>query len=348
MTPRERLLCALNHKRADRVPFEFDFTPPLYEVFKEKTGLEDYAEYFDMDVRRVYLNPTRMKRDFSKYFEYLPKDVYFDEWGIGHVSSGFYHLEGMVHPLSNKPLAVLENYLFPDLDADYRYEGLDKKIEELHKRGYAVSFWGVTSIFEPAWYLRGMENLLIDMLEDNEFVSILLDKITEIAISSNKKAVQLDPDVIILGDDVGSQKGMLISPSLWRRYLKPGLSRLIKVIKDTNSKVFIYYHSDGDIRKIIPDLIEIGVEILNPVQPECMDPEEIKELYGDKISLWGTIGTQTTMPFGTLEEVKRVVRERVDKLGKNGGLVLAPTHVLEPDVPWENILAFVEAVKESV
>jgi len=172
MTPRERLLCALNHKRADRVPFEFDFTPPLYEVFKKKTGSDSPFEYFDMDIKKIGLNPTRLNADFTRYFGELPKGVSFDEWGVGHLPSGLYHFDAMLPPLANKSLEVLENYPFPDVNEDYRFEGLDDIIEDIHNRGYAVAFCSVLSIFETSWYLRGMENLLIDMLEENEFATL--------------------------------------------------------------------------------------------------------------------------------------------------------------------------------
>jgi len=172
-------------------------------------------------------------------------------------------------------------------------------------------------------------------------------RITQIRVRQARLVAQLGIDVLRLGDDVGSQKGMLISPALWRKWLKPKLAKVIDLAKKTNPKVFIFYHSDGNIMEIIPDLIEIGVELLNPIQPECMGPKEIKRLYGDKLSLWGTIGTQSTMPFSTPEEVSAIVKERIETLGGDGGLILAPTHVLEPEVLWENILAFVEAIKEG-
>ena len=134
---------------------------------------------------------------------------------------------------------------------------------------------------------------------------------------------------------------------LWRKWLKPRLKRGIDSAKSINPDVLCYYHSDGDISDIIEDLIEIGVDILNPIQPECMDPVAVKERYGSRVNLWGTIGTQTTMPFGTPKEVRREVRRMIEDAGRDGGLVIAPTHVLEPEVPFENIEAYVEAVKSK-
>ncbi|MCP4401333.1 MAG: hypothetical protein GY801_29045 [bacterium] len=142
------------------------------------------------------------------------------------------------------------------------------------------------------------------------------------------------------------QNTMMFSPKLWRRMLKPRLARVIRAAKSVNPDVFIYYHSDGKIDPIVPELIEVGADVLNPAQPECLDPVEVKKKWGQDLSFWGTIGTQTTLPFGTPDEVRQVVRTRKHEIGNGGGLVLAPTHVIEPDVPYENILAFFEAANE--
>lgn len=195
--------------------------------------------------------------------------------------------------------------------------------------------------------MRGLTELLMDFMDNQNFAAFLLDKITERRVFMAKKFTRAGVDMVLLGDDVGMQDRMIMSPQTWRTWLKPRLAKVIQSAKSVNPEVFIFYPSDGNIEDIIPDLIEVEVEVLNPVQPECMDPGEIKKKYGDKLSFWGTIGTQTTMPFGTPEEVKREIRTRIQSVGKNGGLVIAPTHILEPDVPWENIIAFVKGVKES-
>jgi len=139
---------------------------------------------------------------------------------------------------------------------------------------------------------------------------------------------------------------MMISPEIWRKWLKPRLAKVIDAAKSANRSVIISYHSDGVILPIIEELIEIGVDVLNPVQPECMDPAKIKALYGSRLAFSGTIGTQTTLPFCTPDEVRKVVKERIETVGKGGGLFIGPSHTLEPEVPWKNVVAFVEAVEE--
>ena len=191
-----------------------------------------------------------------------------------------------------------------------------------------------------------MEKLMTDFYTNPQFVERLFDIITNLRIIMARRFVEAGVDVLRLGDDVGAQKGMLISPKIWRRFLKPRLAKIIEEARKIRENIPIFYHSDGNVREIIPELIEIGVTILNPVQPECMDPVEIKRKYGDRLALWGTIGTQSTLPFGTPEEVKITVARMCKEVGKGGGFVISPTHSINADVPWENIVAFYEAVEE--
>lgn len=176
--------------------------------------------------------------------------------------------------------------------------------------------------------------------------TILLDKITNIRCSMTHHYAESGADILNLGDDVGTQKKMLISPETWRSWFKPRLKKVIESARKINSGILVYYHSDGYIEPIISDLIDVGIDILNPVQPESMGPAKIKEQYGGRLAFFGTIGIQTTMPHGTPEDVKKEVKTRIETVGKEGELLIALTHVLEPDVSWENILAFFDAVEE--
>ncbi|MBI4026308.1 MAG: hypothetical protein HY360_15090 [Verrucomicrobia bacterium] len=238
------------------------------------------------------------------------------------------------------------DYPLADIEADYRYEQVDRQIREIQSRGLCATAWMACTVFEIAWYMRSMEMLLMDFVDNQEFAEALLDRITAKRETQARRYAELGADVVCLGDDVASQRGMLMSAAMWRRWLKPRLARVVAAAKAARPDVLVLYHSYGDVTSIILDLIEIGVDILNPVQPECMDPVAIKKKYGERLSFWGTIGTQTTMPFGTPEDVRREICARIETVGKGGGLLIAPTHVVEPEVPWENILAFAEAVKE--
>lgn len=186
----------------------------------------------------------------------------------------------------------------------------------------------------PTMHLRGMEELFCDMMEENEM-----------AEARARYYVEAGVDVIFFGDDIGMQHTIMMSEELYCRWIKPRLKKLIDFVKSLNPDILVFYHSCGFIEPFIPHLIEAGVDVLNPIQSECMDFKEICKKYGDKISFHGTIGTQTVMPHGTPEEVKQAVWDNLDAAGEKGGLMVAPTHMLELEVPLENIIAYAEACR---
>lgn len=346
MTERENLLRAVRRDSPAHVPYCFSLCESQERNFRSQTGSLDYMEYFRMPFRYVEILPTTHRQDYSMFFRSLPEKTVIDEWGVAHEPSGMEHFTRMHHPMAGfiSPRQVLD-FPMPDVLADYRWEGFGQRVSETKARGLAAVYSAV-QIFEPAWYLRGLENLLLDMLSDDEMALACLDRMTGIQSALSARAAAGGVDIIVFGDDVGTQKGMMMNPELWRKWLKPGMKAAIAASKAENPDVVAYYHSDGVIYDIIPDLIEIGVDVLNPVQPECMDPALLKMQYGGRLSFWGTIGTQTTMPFGTPADVEDCVKRVIDTVGRGGGLVVAPTHLLEPEVPWENILALVRAVEK--
>lgn len=345
MTHRENLFRALRRQQPHHVPFFFTLCDDQIKTCREKTGTEDFFEAFDLPIRYVSIGPSRHIPDYSPYYPGLPQGAYLDEWGVGYAPGRFHHFTRMLHPMQDfTSPAQVESFPLPDLLADYRWEGVTERIQEIQQAGYMAVYFAL-QIFEPAWYLRGMDQFLIDMLEDEDMTQAMLERITHIQCGFARRLAQCGIDMIVYGDDVGSQRGMMMSPRQWRHWLKPTMQRAIAAAKKVKPDMLAFYHSDGDIRDIIPELIEIGVDVLNPVQPECMDPREMKARYGDRLSFWGTIGTQTTLPFGTPGQVRQAVREMIDTVGVGGGLVLAPTHLVEPEVPWENLLAFVDEAR---
>ncbi|MHB1653863.1 MAG: uroporphyrinogen decarboxylase family protein [Desulfitobacteriaceae bacterium] len=351
MNSRERVITALNRRQPDRVPFEISygaFTPGLMNVFKAKTGSDNPADYFDFDVREVKISDTKKKIDFSNYLTDMPDNAILTEWGKASVPGSIEHFRHYkYHALENcTSVGEIKQYPWPDIDADYRYDEVKKNTEAYHKRGYAVIGQMYTTIFETAYGIRGMENLLTDFYLNQDILKEIFDNITELRIEQAKQFARADVDVLGLGDDLGTQRGLMISRDMYKQWIKPRHKIIIDAAKSIKPDILIFYHCDGAVKELIPDFIDIGINALNPVQPECMDPYEIKKAYGDKLAFWGTVGTQTTMPFGTPEDVKSVVKGRIETVGIGGGLLLAPTHILEPEVPWENIVAFIEAVKE--
>lgn len=353
MNSRERVLTAMCRTgNPDRVPFEISwgaFTPGLMKVFRERTGSQlDPAEYFDFDTRSVNLNPTRKQADFKKWFNAeLPSGVIWDEWGYGSVQGSMEHfLEYRYHPLAGcTTIEQILEFDWPDVDADYRFEGIAERTRAYQDRGYAVTGELYMTIFETAWLMRGMENLLLDFYRNEDLAHTIFEKLTELRVRQAKKYAEIGVDVLRLGDDVATQKGPMMGLEFYRKFLKERTRRIIAAAKNVRKDILVFMHSDGSVAQFIPEYIDIGVDILNPVQPECNDLAEIGRQYGDKLSFWGGIGTQTTMPYAIPQEVKEKVREVQSQLGRRGGLLIAPSHILEPEVPWDNVLAFVDAVR---
>jgi uroporphyrinogen decarboxylase len=201
------------------------------------------------------------------------------------------------------------------------------------------------TLFELTWYLRGMPQVLMDLKADQDFYDVYLSRLMRWIEVAGRNFAELGVDIIWIGDDFGMQNRMVISPALFRKFFKPRYARLFEEWKSINPQVKIAFHSDGNILPIIPDLIEIGLDILNPVQPKSMDPALVKKVYGDKLTFWGTVDIQEVLPFGAPEDVRNEVKLRVRTVGPGGGLILAPAHNIPADVPTENILAFYEAAK---
>mgnify|MGYP006268526041 CR=1 FL=1 len=199
-------------------------------------------------------------------------------------------------------------------------------------------------IFEAAQRLRGFEKLMSDFFRNPELVDYLFSQLVSIAAQSVSILARAGVDIICLDDDVGEPSRMMIGRDLWRRFLKNPLAQIISTARPANPAVKILYHSDGYIEPIIQDLIEIGVDVLNPLQPAAMDLEKLSRRYGEHLSFWGSIDIQHTLPFGRPEEVVAEVRQRVRTLGRSGGLILGPTHNVQLDTPLENFWAMVNAI----
>ena len=363
MNRRDRFYQAISHQKTDKPPYFLSMCADLAGKFREKHGDSDYRDVYDIPIREVFLGPTKLdvKNRYRAWTEKFPPDCEINEWGVGMERGELAHFFKMLGPLSGRLTPEnIKAIPFPDFTDAYRWESVSKTVEELKSRDYIVMsgiYGGADSgsgenntpafidIFESSWYLCGLDDILMAMISEPETAELLFERMTvykeEIAANWAKAGV----DIIVYGDDVGTQRNLMMSKEMWRHFLKPRLARVIKAAKDVNPDAVIFYHSDGNIMEIIPDLIEAGVEILNPVQPECMDPIEVANLYGDKLSFWGTIGTQTTFPYGTPADIRSACQNMLDTVGKKGGLILAPTHILEPDVPFENVEAFADFVR---
>ncbi len=350
MTNRENFLSLLRRRGFERVPVEFSLCPHLVEVCKEKLGVDDYVEYFGMPWRNVE-DLRLLDYDVEKYRKYyekkpLAEGADIDLLGVGHEKSpNSMHMTYMRHPMELfNSVEEIESYPFPDYaSADGSHQA--EQVRRIKEQDLIALGNMQTTIWESAWYMRSMEELFCDMMAKDEMAEVLLDKVTELSLIRAKAYVKAGVDVLFLGDDIGMQHTIMMSEELYCTWLKPRLKKIIDEVKKINPEVIVFYHSCGFVEPLIPHLIEAGIDVLNPIQSECMDFEEIYRKYGDKISFHGTIGTQTVMPHGTPKEVKETVWRNLDIAGDKGGLFVAPTHLLEPEVPFENILAYVDACR---
>jgi uroporphyrinogen decarboxylase len=324
------------------------YTPAVRRLLREKCAPRDPRDYFAMDITRVVENPSRLPA--ARFAPWLGAEAetalaagQVDEWGVWWRPGSFHHF-AHIHP----PLAAvrdpqeLDEYPWPDLDQPYRFAGLRGQVAAWHAQGLAVAgFAG--SIFEQAWYLRGMQQFMVDLCEQPRMARALLERTAAYQCCAARQFAAAGVDIVITGDDVATQRHLMMRIEMWREHLKPLLAATVRAAKEANAACSFFYHCDGNVEPLIPELIETGIDILNPLQPECVDPAAVKRKYGDRLSFWGTVSVQQTMPFGTPDQVRAEVQQRVREVGRGGGLILAPAHVLGPEVPWENIVAFFEA-----
>jgi len=201
------------------------------------------------------------------------------------------------------------------------------------------------NIFRDAWELRGFEQFLMDTRINPAFTIRLLDRVTEHKIADVNRMVEAGADIIQMAGDIAAGQGMMISPAWWRAEIKQRLARVVAATRRPG--VYYYFHSDGAMQAVIPDLIELGFDIVDPLQPECMDVVALKRRYGVRITLHSTLSSQRTLPFGSVEDVRAEVRARIIELGQAGGLILAPSNVVQHDVPLENLLAVYDEALRS-
>ena len=335
MTPRERALAALKHEQPDQTPFSLGFTVPAYQKLREYYGFSGV-----LDDLGNCLAATEARVPGTAWVEIKP-DYWRDEFGvvwnrtidkdIGNVD--FYQL----------PQRTLAHYSFPDPRDPNRYAHIPEFVRTHGDRlvGVNIGF----SLFERAWTLRGMENLLMDMVEAPEFVEELLDAITEYNLGIIEESCKLPIDFCMFGDDWGQQRGLIMGPAKWRRLLKPRLARMYGAAKRTGRYVFI--HSCGDVDELFPDLIEIGLDCFNPFQPEVMDVYALKREYGRHLTFYGGVSTQRTLPYGSTDDVRAEVRRLCAEVGREGGYICAPAHAVPGDAPVENLVALIEAVQQA-
>lgn len=374
MTPRERVLSALNHKEPDRVPLDFGSTAvssivqQAYEKLKAHLGIksetkilgkqgmvacvdEEILKLFKIDTRSFSLGAPSRWKDIP-----LEGDAYRDEWGIEWRrppgTNSYFHEKGGLEEAEDT-IRELERYPWPDPTDPGRYEGLKEKARKLHEgTDYAVIFLPSATFFADSQWLRGFEKFYTEMVTSPSFIEALMDKVLEIKLEMIGRAfeeVKGYVDVVMMGDDIGVQNGPMMSLEMYRKLLKPRQARLVEHIKKCSGGAKVLHHCCGSIYSFLREFIELGIDAIHPVQVSARDMGDTKRLkreFGGELAFWGAIDTGRVMPFGTPEDVRAEVKRRIEDLAPGGGYILNSVHNLQAEVKPENVCTMFEAALE--
>lgn len=362
MNSKERVLKAFRKREGnpDRVPIQFDLCRQHTESFGKKLGIEpDYAlSYYEDLTYRISANEirTRMGSDVVVVGGTVPSgykpepvsgNITMNEFGM-HMKPTSLYVEVVKCPLENASTTCeIEQYRFPDAYANGRFDKARRDIARFGKEYFVIGDVEI-SLFEMAWHLTGLEKYLIAMINDASWVEALNDRVEQWSTGLAVQLVKAGVDAIWLGEDLGSQTSTLMSPEEWRTRFKPRHKRMIGEMKKANPDIIIIMHSDGAVAPLIDDFIELGVDVYNPVQPnvEGSDPQVLKDRYGDRISFFGGIDQQELLPSGDIKRIQDEIKNRIKIFGKNRGYLLAPAHILQPDVSTDTIEAMIKAAIE--
>jgi len=380
MNSRERVLAAINHQYPDRIPFDLGGMAQSgihqigYKRLRNKLGLPeiqgqvlnintqqakfdtDIQERLDIDTVMVYSDWASVEKsnvmDDGEYW------VYTDQWGVKRrmpVDDGLY-FDVVTHPLDvDNVLERMTDYPWPNPTDPSRLDGLLAEAQNARERGKFVVLMGLCpGIVEMYSWLRGYQRFYIDLAGEPMVVEAFLNKMVELKSAYWHMALgQLGQyiDAVNEADDMAGQDNLLFSPATYRKLIKPYHARLFRAIKQYKPDVKLIFHTCGAVRKLIPDFIEIGVDVLNPVQISAtgMNPVELKREFGRDICFWGGgVDAQNTLTTGSIQDIKASVRVNIEALAPGGGFVFAPTHIIQPSVPPENILAMWQAMKANL
>jgi len=333
-TSRERVWASIRHAQPDRVPYYFSFTQAAASKLEAYYGASDLDSTLDNDMVRYSTRRPALLQEPHPGF-------YRDEFGVLWNRTVDKDI-GVPHdyPLKGRSL---DGYIFPDPHDPRRYQGLPDFIQT-HPHCFRLISYGFT-LFERAWTLRSMPELMVDMLEAPEWVEELLDTLNAFNLNVVQELLKYDVDGFLFGDDWGHQQGLLFSTDLWRRFVKPRLAVLIEAVKGADKAAFV--HSCGKVQGLFPELIEIGLDVFNPFQPDVMDVYAVKRQFGDHLSFYGGMSVQGLLPHGTPEQIRVEARRLMQEIGRGGGFIIGPSHHMPGDIPVENMVAFIEAVREG-
>jgi uroporphyrinogen decarboxylase len=334
ITPKQRVIAQIQHQETDTIPYTLDFEGDVAGRLDAHYGGIAWRKLLDNAIRFVP-RPNRYLNEYPQE-EKLWTDLYGSTWQVDHRPV---HL---VEPALKTP--SLGGFKFPDMDslfeADWQKRA-QRAVEEL-KGYFLVIEWGF-GVFERTWTLRGFTETLMDAAADPDFFDELVGQVARHHFEILERVLELPLDGIFFSDDWGYQQGVLIGAQRWRKVLKPRLAELYA--RTHAAGKYVLTHCCGSIEEILPDLIEIGLDVYESVQPEARNnnPYELKRKYGEKLAFWGGLGSQSTVPYGTPGEIKAEVDRLCREMGRGGGYILSPAKSLQPETPTENAAAVVEA-----
>lgn len=346
--PLENLLAVLQGDCPTWIPFSLDvgaipgLSAPVQRVFRRETGADDPAEYFQTDTRCFSL-PTRFGGDDpAQLYASVEPGTTFDEWGVGHWAGGREAtVDRMYAPLADaRSVKDVEALPTPAIDTSVD----TSPIEQYHADGYPV-FGYAGSIYEWSWWLRGMESFLMDLVCGDPRAEAVIAKVRDYTTRLALATAAAGVDVLCMYDDAGMQTGMQVAPDLWRRYIKPAWRQVLETVRGQFPHARFFLHSCGKIDAIIPDIIEVGFDVLHPVQPECLDFQTMWRRFGSDIVFTATISSQRLFPFGSPAEIHKEVGRFAEIVGDDRRAILMPSNVIQPETPWENVVAFAEAAQ---
>jgi uroporphyrinogen decarboxylase len=330
MTPRERILKAIAHEPTDRCPYILEFHGSMRQRLVAHTGDAQFDRGLEHQV-------TGVGPSFPNTSERLDPTHYRDSFGVIWEQSETEEFGMVREPILKEP--SLAGYTFPSTQIPHLWDGVQAKLDATPD---LFTVWSLGfSLFERAWSMRGMEDFMMDMIEQPDFAHELLDRICEVNLALVEQACQFSYDCIRFGDDWGAQKGLMMGARHWREFIKPRFARMVAAVRRQGKAALL--HSDGDIREIIPDLVEMGLTILNPIQSDSMDIVEIKRTFGKDLSFLGGLSVQHTLPEGTPNQVRDEVKRLISVMGAGGGYIICPTHSMGSDIPPDNLIAMMDA-----
>ena len=334
MNNRERVLATLNHKQPDKTPYNIGFTKKAHAKMVEFCKDPDFASKLGNCL-------TNLGSESKDSWKEKSPNIWEDQFGVQWDRSVDKDI-GVVCNCLVTPKNITK-YKLPDPEDPSRYEKYNE-ILKTDKDEFFVASIGF-SLYERAWTLAGMENLLMAMITNKDFVHLLLDKILDFNLKIIENACSFNIDAMRFGDDWGQQTGLIMGPQLWDEFIKPRIKKMYALVKSKGKFVFI--HSCGKVDQLFPDLIECGVDVFNPFQPEVMDVFDMKKKYGSRLSFYGGISTQKTLPYGTVTQIRDEVKRLLDVVGKDGGYIASPAHSIPPDAKPENIAAMIETLQNQ-